>query len=505
MSTESIPEKKSTFNLDTFKKVTNRMIATNESAFNSLGSEINRIALRKHYSIEEIQRIIDSGSTEEQVRLSRSYFYKDGFYRRLLIHYATLLKYAGLLIPNPSFNQNLSNAAIRKKYNDAVNFVERMSLPNFFTSCSLTALINGAYYGAIVVNDKKNFAILDLPPAYCRSRFKDMYGNDFVEFDVRYFYTISDKNKRKEALALYPKVISAAFRKFDGNRTHDSWVILPSDVGICFTFMDGCGPLFLSTIPATLEYDKAVDTELEKDADEIRKIIVQKVPHLSDGGLLFEPEEAEEMHVGAVGMMKGNKNVSVLTTYADVDAIVSKTSADSQSNSLEKMVKNIYYEAGASSELFAASGSSSLSYSVQNDTALMMVLANKYASFVTKIVNHLYANSTVSFKYTIFPISHYNEKEYIENTFKLASTGYSFLLPALACGLTQRDLDNVKSLENDVLKLQEKLIPLSSSYTQSAASARDQGGAPAKEDSEKKETTLAKEKSQEKTNQGGSN
>jgi hypothetical protein len=37
-------------------------------------------------------------------------------------------------------------------------------------------------------------------------------------------------------------------------------------------------------------------------------------------------------------MMKQNKNVSVLTTYADVDAIVSKTSNDNTSNTLEKMM-----------------------------------------------------------------------------------------------------------------------------------------------------------------------
>jgi hypothetical protein len=42
------------------------------------------------------------------------------------------------------------------------------------------------------------------------------------------------------------------------------------------------------------------------------------------------------MHGGAVNMMKGNKNISVLTTYADVDAIVSKAASEATTNSLEK-------------------------------------------------------------------------------------------------------------------------------------------------------------------------
>jgi hypothetical protein len=81
----------------------------------------------------------------------------------------------------------------------------------------------------------------------------------------------------------------------------------------------------LSVIPATIDYDEAVVTERERDLEEIRKIIVQKIPHLTDGRLLFEPDEALEIHNGTVGMLRGNKNLSVMTTYADVEAIASKT------------------------------------------------------------------------------------------------------------------------------------------------------------------------------------
>jgi hypothetical protein len=41
-------------------------------------------------------------------------------------------------------------------------------------------------------------------------------------------------------------------------------------------------------------------------------------------------------------MLRGNKNLSVMTTYADVDAIASKTQADNTSGTLDKMEKNVY-------------------------------------------------------------------------------------------------------------------------------------------------------------------
>jgi hypothetical protein len=68
------------------------------------------------------------------------------------------------------------------------------------------------------------------------------------------------------------------------------------------------------------------------------------------------------------------------------------------------------------------------------------------------------------------------------------------------------DLPNIaekalKDLENSLLKLDKKLIPLQTSYTQSASG--DKAGRPAMEDSEKSDKTLEKEESLDK-NGGGS-
>jgi len=98
----------------------------------------------------------------------------------------------------------------------------------------------------------------------------------------------------------------------------------------------------------------------------------------------------------------------------------------------------------------------------------MMILANKYSRFATFILNFLFANANINFKYTVLPISWYNTTQYITDTFKLAQSGYSFLLPAIAAGLSQKDLVNVKKLENTALEMASLLIPLESAYTQSA-------------------------------------
>ena len=374
------------FDLASFKKSNDAMIAQTENAYSDMYLRRRQVQRTRDYTAEEIEKIVASGDVENQIQLSRNYFYKNGFYKRIILYYATLLKYTGVLIPNPAPKQNLSNTKIQERYYKAVDFIERTRLESLLTECSIRALRDGCYYGVIQTNDKSSFALLDLPVSYCTSRFKDIYGNDVIEFDTRYFNSIHDEDKRNEALDTYPKFISRHYNRWKKNRVKTSWVIIPSDIGVCFPFLDG-RPLFLNVIPATIQYDDAVETERERALEEIRKIIVQKIPHLTDGGLLFEPEEAEEIHRGTVGMMKPNKNVSVLTTYADVDAIVSHTAADSVSNNLEKMVQNIYNERGVSKEVFSPTGSSSLETSVKNDTALMMILGNKYSRFISNLVN----------------------------------------------------------------------------------------------------------------------
>lgn len=460
--------------LTSFKRLSENLIATNDSAFQNKWGLSRNVKPLRDYTDTDIFNIINSGSLEAQQALSRNYFFKDGFYREILIYYATLLKYAGLLIPHPSFGKNLSDEHMKKKYFQATEYLDRIDIPSLFTDISLEMLITGSYYGIIVQADKKAFAVMDLPTSYCISRFKDTSGNDVIEFDLSYFNSIYDESIRKRVLKTYPKEVQHAYRSYN-NGKGERWFQLSTEVTICFQSLDGRPP-FLNIIPATLNYDTAVENEKAREAEEIKKIIVQHIDHLSDGTLLFEPDEVAVMHQGAVGMMKGNPNVSVLTSYGNVSAITSKTSLDTVSTNLEKMMNTIFAEGGVSGELFASTTNLTLGYSIATHISFMMMFARKYAKFLTNIINSIYQNSNISFSYHFLPVSQHNTKEYIDETFKLASSGYSYLIPAVALGFSQREVIDLKDLENKVLKLEKRFVPLQSAFQQ-AAGAKPAGGA----------------------------
>ena len=453
--------------LSAFKKAQQIVFPKDGSSYDGYSLDY-RPSVVKQYTLEEIEQIIESGSINEQRILSAYFFERDGLYKRILVHYATILAYQGLLIPNPISGMKLSETHIKKKYVAALDYLEKIKIPTLFTRISLKVLIEGSYYGVILHLKKDKFTIIDLASKYCRSRLYDADGNELIEFNVTYFDTIYDEDVKWLVVNSYPKIISDYYKRYHNGKVSNSWVLLPGDLGIHFSFFGDGRPFFLNVIPASIQYDDAVDNEREREREEIRKIIVQHIPHLtSTGELVFEPDEALEMHEGAVNMMKGNKNLSVLTTYADVDSVVSKTSADNVSNALDKMRQNVYAESGASGLLFATEGTQALPYSIKNDIAFMMILGNKYSDFITYCLNSLFSNANVNFKYSILPIGEYNRSDFITDTLKLAQSGYSFLLPSIASGISQRELINIKHLENDTLKLDEILIPLSSSYTQS--------------------------------------
>jgi hypothetical protein len=154
-----------------------------------------------------------------------------------------------------------------------MDYIEKMQLPTFLTNCAVKVLTDGCYYGLVTELDKSVFTTIDLPVEYCRSNFKDVNGNDIIEFNLTYFDKIIDVSERNKILSVYPKQFIKAYKKWSNNKQNNSWFIVPSEISICFPLLNGRPP-FLSVIPATIEYDATVATDRERDLEEIKKIIV---------------------------------------------------------------------------------------------------------------------------------------------------------------------------------------------------------------------------------------
>lgn len=420
----------------------------------------------RDYSKEDIESTIKGGNVVSQARLSRSYYNKNMMYKRIILYYASLLKFSGILIPevyNPEFP--ITHESSKKKYTKAIRYMNSLNSEALFAHVTWRVLLEGSYYGVIVKNGT-NISLLDLPFEYCKSEHTDETNTDIAQFNVSYFDRITDARERQLLLDSYPREIQEFYGNKDRRQSYSDWITLSTDVGVCFRIYNKA-PLFLATLSSLIDYNNAVDINEKKELEEIKKILISKVPFWGDGNLLLEPAEVQEMHNGIVNMLASNPNISVISTYADTTLASSKTTNDSTvANNVEKMRANVYSTAGVSAQLFSAVGNLATEASVDNDIALMMTLAEKYSIFVTNLLNKNFGNTNFGFKYMILPVSWYNYRKYAEDAFKMATAGYSLLVPAVAMGFSQFDLQNLKGLENDLLKLGDILIPLQTSFTQ---------------------------------------
>ena len=78
------------FDLETFKKASQSMIATNENSYRESYLNWERVKPVREYTVQEVKDIVRSGSVDGQRELSRNYYNANGFYKQIITHYATL-------------------------------------------------------------------------------------------------------------------------------------------------------------------------------------------------------------------------------------------------------------------------------------------------------------------------------------------------------------------------------------------------------------------------------
>lgn len=482
------------------------MIATSNEALKRSNSKESRNngRFRQEYTKEEIHRIVTEGSAVEKAILSKHFFSVSGVYKRIILHYATFLTYSWLLVPHMrKLGLKISEKANEKVYYEASDFCANFGIERKCAVFAKDVLVSGGYYG-IIHDSGTSVAIQDLPFEYCRSRFKNQQDVDIVEFDVRYFdKEVPDESLRAEILKTFPKVVQKGYRAYKSGK--EPWIFLPAELGIYFCLFEE-SPFFLDLIPLIDDLEDYKEINKERNLLSLKRIITQEIPH--DGmNLVFEPEEASEMHQGVVDMLAANPDADVITSYGKVDLL--DLSGDvGEKTDVEQAQQLIYDSAGVSKELFSAASEAGLNFSLNNDLSMMMILGKKFAHFFTALLNNKFGNRKVSFKLLILPVSFYNAYEYTSKAKDLAAFGYSFLMPIVATGLDQTSLPDLKALENDVLDFDEVLKPLQSAYTQSGktnAITAQSGKAPAQPQSGNDSTAAQKDADEKNKKESKSN
>ena len=113
----------------------------------------------------------------------------------------------------------------------------------------------------------------------------------------------------------------------------------------------------------------------------------KKMPLDKNGELIFDVDEAQQLHNNAVGMLSRAIGVDVLTTFADVDVEdMEGTQASAQADDLERVERQVYNEAGVSQMQFNPDGNIALEKSILNDETTMYNMLLQFEGFLNELI-----------------------------------------------------------------------------------------------------------------------
>lgn len=456
---------------------------------------IDSIQSRKPIKKEDVENAFLRNDLRKQRAISEFFFRTNGIYSRLCRYMAYLFKYDWIVTPIRC-DEKVPDKKVIEGWIKSLLMLENCSLKETFGEIALKVMKRGCYYGYII-RQKDAVYLQELPIDFCRSRYSQN-GMKAIEFNVKYFdENFKDLDYRMRVVKMFPKEIQKAYVAYktgklpkDVSSDDLGWTLLDPEMTVKFNLSNSDAPVFINVIPALMDLDDAQDLDKKKMAQQLIRIIVQKLPMKKDGDSVFDFAEAGQIHRNAVSMVGKAIGVNVLTTFADVEvADMSDKGNVSSVDQLDKVERTVYNEAGVSQMQFNSSGNIALEKSILNDEATLSNLIDQFKKFGQRILKPMNkSKNRLYFEFSILPTTIYNYKDLAKMYKEQVTIGYSLLLPQVALGRSQLSVFASAVFENKIMNLTELFVPpqMSSTVSNNGDKSKNQDKTVKKTDTEEK-------------------
>lgn len=433
---------------------------------------------------EEVLRAIHNADYETMRDISNFFYKSSGIYNRLCRYMAYLYRYDWMITPYV-VSDSLKNEKVLEVFDKALRYLDNFEVKKFFGEVALKVIRYGCYYGYLIPQADR-MVVQELSPKYCRSRYQ-VNGRPAVEFNMKFFDdTFRDTAQKMKMLNLFPKEFKKGYILYkEGRLPADfmgdtaGWYLLDPESCVKFNLNGEDFPAFVSVIPAIIDLDSAQDLDRKRMQQKLLKIIIQKMPLDKNGDLIFDVDEAQQLHNNAVKMLSKGIGLDVLTTFADTEvANMSDNNTTASMDELEKVERAIYNEAGVSQMQFNTSGNLALEKSILNDEASMYNLLVQFEGFLNDLLKPFNKSpKKIYYRAQILTTTIYNYKEMSKLYKEQMQIGFSKFLPQIALGQSQSSILANAYFENDILDLVNVFIPplMSSTMNAEALNRKDLG------------------------------
>ncbi len=426
-------------------------------------------------------RMVDivKGTDLERMRaLSKYYAQTNGIYARAVRYLSDIYRFDFMLYPNLDLDVELEesfNQEVLKKFNALLEHFDSTPIQLMCRKWATQVCLEGVYYGYICDDITDKLVVQDLPVNYCRSRFSHR-GKPVIEFNVKYFSKITgDEAYREKLLNLFPEEIRKGYASYvkgklpaETQGDSDGWVLLDINRAFKFNFYDSDVPPFLHAIPALLNLAEVQDLEKEKLLQELQKILVQTFDLDKNGQLPFTMPELQRLNQNAIDMVGDAVGVSVLSTVATVHLEDLASDTEDSSDAIDDAENGVYGEFGISTNLFNTDGNLALEKSIAIDAAFVKQLMLQFEFFFNEYIVWKFNKNSLKFRMKMLSTTIFNNQELCSKYQDLTEIGFSRFLPMVALGHTQKEVASMVKLEQQIMGLDNWMLPPFSSNTMSS-------------------------------------
>lgn len=427
---------------------------------------------------------------EKQLRdLSKIMCVLSNHYKRLCDYYADMATLDWYIEPLQLNTEKMNIKTFKKQYSDTLDYLENMNIKHEFRKIMRILFKEGIFYG-YEYSTAESYFIKKLNPDNCMiSGYED--GVYSFKFDFSYFST------NENLLESYGEEFKEKYKLYKNSRNSKStkgkkkvdyqWQELNSERSICIktdeTMLTPLPP-FVGVIEDIYEIQDYKSLKKAKEEMQNIAILVGSIPYLND-------TKANAFGLDLDTAIKFGNQINqelpdqfgfLLSVYENMELF--KLSDDKVgTDKLEEATNNFWRTSGVAKQLFSDSGNtdSAIKYSTSTDEQSVFTLLLQMERWLNRKLKQI--SKTYKFKANILPITGFNKKDFVDRELKLAQFGLANKIKlTVASGMSQSSVSNMAFLENDVLELHEKWIPLQSSHTQNG----DPGRKP-KEDSDASE------------------
>lgn len=447
--------------------IDNGLIPLNASTFNYLDSSLKTYTKE---NIESFIKNITSENSQKELRKASRYMYVTVLQYQTLINYMANLHYLAYTIAPFKFSRDkLNEKAFTAGYDKTCNFLEIFNIKHIVRIMTKYCLVEDVFYG-YKYQTKDSLTIKRLNPDFCRLSRKvdDCYK---FSFDFEYF------SSKKDELELFGDEFIRRYQDYL-NKTATRWQELDINNQICLKFMENIPyPVVPFTGAMTSVFDIEDYKALAKSKTEMDnyKILGLEIPIDENGEYKLLDKDIEDYYASLCNVLPDN--IGAFVSAMKVNEFSFEKTANKNSDKIAEAQRNFWNDVGISSLLFGGDTQNKdiMKNSINSDEGIMFSFMKQVERNINLFLKQL--SGTQKFKITFVDASIYNKNDNFNQALKAAQYGLPTISQLFALlGYEPYDLQSMNFLEDEILKLKEKLIPLSSSFTQTGRPANTETG-----------------------------